>query len=470
MSDAAKLKQYRNDAKLAKERPDNVKYLHNSGKGLSERVVKEISYMKNEPDWMLQIRLRAYQTFLKKPTPLWGGDLSGIDYNDLYYYMKPTDKVANDWKDVPKEIRNTYNKLGIPQAEQKYLTGVMAQYESEAVYHSLEEKMEKIGVIFTDMDTALKKYPDLVKKYFSTVVPAGDNKFSALNTAVWSGGSFVYIPEGVRVDFPLQAYFRINAEKAGQFERTLIIAEPGSFVHYVEGCTAPQYASASLHCAVVEILVKPSARVRYTTVQNWSKNVYNLVTKRTFVYEEGTMEWVDGNLGSKLTMKYPSVFLLGRKAKGDILSVAFAGKGQHQDAGGKAIHGAPETSSTIISKSVSRDGGRTTYRGMVKVPKGIHDVKSNVVCDALILDEHSRSDTYPIMDIRESRVNIGHEASVGKVGEEQLFYLMSRGLSESEAMSMIVSGFIEPIAKELPVEYAVELNRLIQLSMEGSVG
>ena len=329
--------------------------------------------------------------------------------------------------------------------------------------------------ILDEVDAALdkrnsEKFADLIKKYFSTLVPAGDNKFAALNTAVWSGGSFVYIPEGVKVDFPLQAYFRINAEKAGQFERTLIIAEPGSFVHYVEGCTAPQYASASLHCAVVEIIVKPGARVRYTTVQNWSKNVYNLVTKRTFVYEEETMEWVDGNLGSKLTMKYPSVFLLGRKAKGDILSVAFAGKGQHQDAGGKAIHGAPETSSTIISNSVSRDGGRTTYRGMVKVPKGIHDVKSNVVCDALILDEHSRSDTYPVMDIRESRVQIGHEASVGKVGEEQLFYLMSRGLSEQEAMSMIVSGFIEPIAKELPVEYAVELNRLIQLSMEGSVG
>ncbi len=470
MSDAATLKKFANEEKLAREKPDRVHYLHAAKPGLDPRTVEEISYMKKEPQWMRDIRLRAYQTFRQKHTPTWGGDLSEIDYDRLRYYMRPTDKVASDWKDVPSEIRQTYDRLGIPQAEQKYLTGVMAQYESEAVYHSLQDKMEKLGVIFTDMDTGLRKYPEIVKKYFGTVVPAGDNKFAALNTSVWSGGSFLYVPEGVHVTFPLQAYFRINAQNVGQFERTLIIAEPGSFVHYVEGCTAPQYVSSSLHSAVVEIIVQKGARVRYTTVQNWAKNVYNLVTKRTFVHEEGTMEWVDGNLGSKLTMKYPSVFLLGRKARGDVLSVAFAGDGQHQDAGGKAIHGAPETSSTIISKSISKGTGRTSYRGMVKVPKGMKGCKSNVVCDALLLDPKSRSDTYPTMDIKESDVHIGHEASVGKVGEEQLFYLMSRGLSEQEAMSMVVSGFIEPIAKELPIEYATELNRLIELEMEGSVG
>jgi Fe-S cluster assembly protein SufB len=456
--------------KALQERPDNVKYLHTFKPGLSERVVEEISHMKNEPAWMRDIRRRAYQTFLKKNLPNWGGNLSDIDFDRIHYYMKPTEGVFKSWQQVPEAIRNTYQRLGIPQAERKYLAGVMAQYESEAVYHNLKSHLEKLGVIFTDMDTGLRQYPDIVKKYFSTVIPAGDNKFAALNTAVWSGGSFVYIPEGVKVDFPLQAYFRINAERAGQFERTMIIAEPGSFVDYVEGCTAPIYTTDSLHAAVVEIIVKPGARVRYTTVQNWSKNVYNLVTKRSYVYEEGIMEWVDGNLGSKLTMKYPSVYLLGRKARGDVLSIAFAGRGQHQDAGGKAIHGAPETSSTIISKSISKDNGRTSYRGLVRVPQGRPGCKSNVVCDALLLDRHSRSDTYPTMDIHESNTQISHEASVGKVGEEQLFYLMSRGLSETEAMSMIVAGFIEPIAKELPIEYAAELNRLIELEMEGSVG
>ncbi|XOU94026.1 MAG: Fe-S cluster assembly protein SufB [Candidatus Kerfeldbacteria bacterium] len=453
-----------------KERPDDVKYLYKAKKGLDKKTVQDISYMKNEPKWMLDERLKAYDIFRKKKMQTWGGDLSQLNFDEIYYYLKPTEKISKSWDDVPKNIRNTYDRLGIVKDEQKYLTGVMAQYESEAVYHSLQSKMEKIGVIFTDMDTALRKYPDLVKKYFGTVVPAGDNKFSALNTSVWSGGSFVYVPAGVKVEFPLQAYFRINAEKAGQFERTLIVAEPGSLVHYVEGCTAPVYSSGSLHSAVVEIIVKKGARVRYTTVQNWSKNVYNLVTKRTFVHEEGTMEWVDGNLGSQLTMKYPSVYLLGRKARGEVLSIAFAGKGQHQDAGAKAIHGAPETSSSIVSKSISKETGRTSYRGMVKIPKGMKGCKSNVVCDALLLDRYARSDTYPTMEIREPDVQVGHEASVGKVGEDQLFYLMSRGLSETEAMSMIVAGFIEPIAKELPVEYAVELNRLIELEMEGSVG
>ena len=453
-----------------KERPDPVAYARQAKKGISDRVVAEISHLKSEPAWMHEIRQRAYQTFLNKKMPTWGADLSGINFEEIFYYLSPTGKVAKKWSEVPTGIRKTYQRLGIPEAEQKYLTGVMVQYESEAVYHSLQEKMVKIGVIFTDMDTGLRKYPEIVKKYFGRVIPAGDNKFSALNTAAWSGGSFVYIPAGVKVEFPLQAYFRINAEKMGQFERTLIIAEPGSFLHYVEGCTAPIYSTGSLHAAVVEIIVKPGARVRYTTVQNWSKNIYNLVTKRAFVYEEGTMEWVDGNLGSRVTMKYPSVYLLGRKAKGEVLSIAFAGKGQHQDAGAKAIHGAPETSSSIVSKSISKGTGRASYRGMVKVAKGLKGCKSNVVCDALLLDKHARSDTYPTMDIRESDVQIGHEASVGKVSEEQLFYLQSRGLSEAEAMSMIVSGFIEPIAKDLPVEYAVELNRLIQLEMEGSVG
>ncbi|MBU0598377.1 Fe-S cluster assembly protein SufB [Patescibacteria group bacterium] len=455
---------------FTKQRPDKVSYLYRTKKGLNERIVKEISHIKNEPDWMRNVRLRAYQTFKKKPILSWGADLSALDLDDIYYYMKPTDKVGRKWSEVPQNIRKTYDRLGIPAAEKKWLGGVMAQYESEAVYHSIKNKMSNLGVIFEDMDTALKKYPDIIKKYFSTVVPAGDNKFSALNTAVWSGGSFLYVPEGVHVQFPLQSYFRINAEKVGQFERTLIIAEPGSFVHYIEGCTAPIYSTSSLHAAVVEIIVKPGARVRYTTVQNWSKNVFNLVSKRAFVYEEGIMEWVDGNLGSQVTMKYPSIYLLGRKAKGDVLSIAMANNGQHQDVGSKAIHGAPETSSSIISKSVSKGSGRTSYRGLVKVPKCMKGCKSSVVCDALLLSRNSRSDTYPTMDIEEADTQISHEASVGRVGEEQLFYLMSRGLSEQEAVSMIVSGFIEPIAKELPMEFAVELNRLIELEMEGSVG
>lgn len=447
-----------------------VAYRYMAQPGISPKLVNEISHFKSEPDWMRARRIQALDIFYAKKMPLWGGNLGDIDFDSIHYYMRPVEKRATNWDDVPQDIRNTYDKIGIPAAEQKYLAGVMAQYESEAVYHSLKERLVKQGVVFEDMDTGLKKYPEIVRQYFGTVIPSGDNKFSALNTAAWSGGSFVYIPKGVHVDIPLQAYFRINAERVGQFERTLIIADEGSFVHYVEGCTAPVYRADSLHSAVVEIIVKKGARVRYTTVQNWSKNVYNLVTKRAFVYEDATMEWVDGNLGSKLTMKYPSVYLLGRGAKGDILSIAFAGTGQHQDAGGKAIHGAPDTTSTIISKSISKETGRTSYRGLVSVPKGMKGCKSSVVCDALLLNEHARSDTYPTMDIRESDTSISHEASVGKIGEEQLFYLMSRGIKEQEARSMIVQGFIEPIAKELPLEYALELNRLIQLEMEGSVG
>ena len=438
--------------------------------GLSARVVEHISHYKSEPAWMRANRLRALHVFTKKALPNWGGELRGIDFQAIHYFLSPTGKLARSWEDVPEGIRNTYSKIGIPEAEQKYLGGVMAQYESEAVYHSLRESLAKQGVVFLDMDAGLREHPDLVKQYFGTVIPAGDNAFSALNTAVWSGGSFVYVPAGVKVQIPLQAYFRINAPRAGQFERTLIVAEAGSEVHYVEGCTAPVYAADSLHAAVVEIIVKQGARVRYTTVQNWSKNVYNLVTKRAFVYEDATMEWVDGNLGSKLTMKYPSVYLLGRGARGDVLSIAFAGDGQHQDAGGKAIHGAPDTSSTIISKSMSKEHGRTSYRGLVRIPKGMRGCKSSVVCDALLLDDTSRSDTYPTMDIREPDVAVAHEASVGKIGEEQLFYLQSRGIPDQEARSLIVQGFIEPIAKELPLEYAVELNRLIRLEMEGSVG
>lgn len=438
--------------------------------GVNVDLVREISHMKSEPSWMTKRRVSAFAMFEKKRLPSWGADLTDINFNAIRYYMRPTDGVVSNWDDVPVDIRNTYKKLGIPQAEHKYLAGVMAQYESEAVYHSLQEKLEKQGVLFLDMDTGLREHPEIVKKYFGTVIPAGDNRFSALNTSVWSGGSFVYIPKGVHVDIPLQAYFRINAERVGQFERTLIIADEGSYVHYVEGCTAPLYSADSLHSAVVEIIVKKGARVRYTTVQNWSKNVYNLVTKRAFVYEEGIMEWVDGNLGSKVTMKYPSVYLLGRGARGDILSIAFAGDFQHQDVGAKAIHGAPNTSSSIISKSISKESGRTSYRGLVAVPKGMTGCKSSVVCDALLLDEHSRSDTYPTMDIRESDTSISHEASVGKIGEEKLFYMMSRGIKEDEARAMIVQGFIEPIAKELPLEYALELNRLIQLEMEGLVG
>ena len=445
-------------------------YIFKAKRGLNKEIVAEISWMKEEPEWMTKFRLKALDIFFKKPMPTWGGDISGIDFNNIYYYIKPSDRKSRSWDDVPEDIKNTFDKLGIPEAEKKFLAGAGAQYESESVYHNLKEEWEKKGVIFCDMDTALREHSDIVKEYFSTVVPPADNKFAALNSAVWSGGSFVYVPEGVNVDIPLQAYFRINAENMGQFERTLIIIEPGAYAHYVEGCTAPIYATDSLHTAVVEVLVKKDARFRYTTIQNWSPNVYNLVTKRAVAYENATMEWVDGNLGSKLTMKYPSVYMVGRGAKAEILSLAFAGKGMHQDAGGKVVHGASDTSSTIISKSISQYGGQSSYRGLLKVYKGAKNVKSQIRCDALILDEESRSDTYPYMEIDEDKVSIGHEASVSKIGEDQLFYLMSRGLTEAQASAMIVSGFIEPIVKELPMEYAVEMNRLIQLQMEGSVG
>ncbi len=449
---------------------DPEKHLFKAKKGLSKETVEEISWLKGEPDWMRDFRLKAYSIFSKKPVPKWGGYLGALDFNEIYYYIRPSERTEKSWDDVPEDIKNTFDKLGIPDAERKFLAGVGAQYESEVVYHNLKKEWEDKGVIFLDTDTAVKEHPDIVKRYFSTIIPPADNKFAALNSAVWSGGSFIFIPEGVHVDIPLQAYFRINAENMGQFERTLIIAEPGSYVHYVEGCTAPVYSSDSLHSAVVEIIVKKGARVRYTTIQNWSKNVYNLVTKRAAAYSDATMEWVDANLGSKLSMKYPSVYMMEPGAKAEILSIAFAGKDQHQDVGGKAVHGAPYTSSSIVSKSISKGGGRSTYRGLVKVYKGAKGVKSHVRCDALILDEASRSDTYPYMEIDEERVTIGHEATVSKIGEEQLFYLMSRGMSEQDAAAMIVNGFIEPIVKELPMEYAVEMNRLIQLQMEGAVG
>ncbi|MBI1800273.1 MAG: Fe-S cluster assembly protein SufB [Chloroflexi bacterium] len=449
---------------------DAESYIFKAKKGLNAKVVEEISWMKSEPDWMRQFRLRSLAIFEKKPLPQWGGNLNQINFQDIFYYMKASKESAKDWNEVPSDVKRTFDRLGIPEAEQKFLSGVGAQYESESVYHSIKESLTKQGVLFTDMDTALKLHPDIVKKYFSTVIPPSDNKLAALNSAVWSGGSFIYVPPGVHVDMPLQAYFRINAQNMGQFERTLIIADEGSYVHYVEGCTAPTYSTDSLHSAVVEILVHKGARVRYTTIQNWSNNVFNLVTKRAAAYQDATMEWVDANLGSKLTMKYPSVYMLGKGAHAEILSIAFAGKGQHQDAGGKAVHGAPHTTSNIVSKSISKDGGRAGYRGLVKVYKGAEGAKSTVRCDALLLDEQSRSDTYPYIEIDEDNVTIGHEATVSKVGDEQLFYLMSRGLSEVDATSMIVSGFIEPVVKELPMEYAVEMNRLIQLQMEGSVG
>ena len=440
-------------------------------KGLSEDVVREISALKDEPKWMLDTRLKAYQQFLRRPMPSWGGDLSKILFDDIYYFIRSTEKQANTWEELPAEIKDTYDRLGIPEAEkQRLIAGVAAQYESEVVYHKVREDLEEQGVLFLDTDTALREHEDLFREHFATVIPSNDNKFSALNTAVWSGGSFIWIPEGVKVDIPLQAYFRINQQNMGQFERTLIIAEPGSYIHYVEGCTAPIYSSDSLHSAVVEIIVKPGARVRYTTIQNWSNNVYNLVTKRAVAHEDATMEWIDGNIGSKLTMKYPAVWLMGRGARGEVLSVAFAGDGQHQDAGAKMVHHAPDTSSSIVSKSVSQGTGRTSYRGLVDIQEGAHRVKSSVVCDALLLDETARSDTYPYMTIAEDDAQIGHEASVSKIGDEQLFYLQSRGVAEAEAMAMIVRGFIEPISKELPMEYSVELNRLISLNMEGSVG
>lgn len=443
----------------------------NSKRGLSKEVVTEISNLKNEPKWMLDLRLRALALFEKKPMPNWGSNLSEIDFNNIKYYVKSTEKQAKTWEELPVEIKNTYDKLGIPEAERNRLVaGVAAQYESEVVYHSIREDLEKEGVIFLDTDTALKEHEDIFKKYFGSVIPIGDNKFAALNSATWSGGSFIYVPKDVHVDIPLQAYFRINTENMGQFERTLIIADENSYVHYIEGCTAPIYSTDSLHSAVVEIIVKENARVRYTTIQNWSNNVYNLVTKRAICAKGATMEWIDGNIGSKVTMKYPAVFLMGPNSKGETLSIAFAGEGQHQDAGAKMVHMAPNTSSTIVSKSIARNGGRTSYRGLVKVDEGAYISKSTVKCDALLIDTISRSDTYPYVDIREDDVSIGHEATVSKISDDQLFYLMSRGLSEDEAMAMIVRGFIEPVSKNLPMEYAIELNRLIELQMEGSVG
>ena len=440
-------------------------------RGLNGDVVRDISAKKGEPEWMLNQRLKALNIFDKKPIPTWGADLSGIDFDQIKYYVKSTEEQAQTWEDLPDDIKATYDKLGIPEAEkQRLVAGVAAQYESEVVYHQIREDLESQGVIFVDTDTALRDYPELFKEYFGTVIPAGDNKFSALNSAVWSGGSFIYVPKGVHVDIPLQAYFRINTENMGQFERTLIIVDEDAYVHYVEGCTAPIYKSDSLHSAVVEIIVKKGGRCRYTTIQNWSSNVYNLVTKRTKVEEGGTMEWVDGNIGSKVTMKYPAVWMTGPYAKGEVLSVAFAGEDQFQDTGAKMTHMAPHTSSNIVSKSVARAGGRAAYRGLVQVNQNAHHSTSNVECDALLVDNISRSDTYPYNDIRNDHVTLGHEATVSQVSEEQLFYLMSRGIAEEEAMAMIVRGFVEPIAKELPMEYALELNRLIELQMEGSVG
>ncbi|AEI09422.1 ABC-type transport system involved in Fe-S cluster assembly, permease component [Corynebacterium resistens DSM 45100] len=440
-------------------------------RGLSEEVVRDISAKKNEPEWMLERRLKALDIFDKKPMPTWGADLSGIDFDNIKYFVRSTEKQATSWEDLPEDIKNTYDKLGIPEAErQRLVAGVAAQYESEVVYHQIREDLESQGVIFVDTDTGLREYPELFEEYFGTVIPSGDNKFSALNTAVWSGGSFIYVPKGVHVDIPLQAYFRINTENMGQFERTLIIVDEDAYVHYVEGCTAPIYKTDSLHSAVVEIVVKKGGRCRYTTIQNWSNNVYNLVTKRTKCEEGATMEWVDGNIGSKVTMKYPAVWMTGPHAKGEVLSVAFAGEGQFQDTGAKMKHLAPYTSSNIVSKSVARSGGRAAYRGLVEVHANAHHCASNVECDALLVDSISRSDTYPYNDIRNDHVTLGHEATVSQVSEDQLFYLMSRGIEEEEAMAMIVRGFVEPIAKELPMEYALELNRLIELQMEGSVG
>ncbi|MEV7968037.1 Fe-S cluster assembly protein SufB [Sphaerisporangium sp. NPDC088356] len=440
-------------------------------RGLSEDVVRNISALKSEPEWMLDLRLKGLRLFGKKPMPSWGSDLSGIDFDKIKYFVRSTEKQAATWDELPADIKNTYDRLGIPEAEkQRLIAGVAAQYESEVVYHKIREDLEEKGVIFLDTDTALKEHPELFKEYFGSVIPVGDNKFASLNSAVWSGGSFIYVPPNVQVEIPLQAYFRINTENMGQFERTLIIVDEGSYVHYVEGCTAPIYSSDSLHSAVVEIIVKKNARCRYTTIQNWSNNVYNLVTKRAVAYEGATMEWIDGNIGSKVTMKYPAVYLMGEHAKGETLSVAFAGEGQHQDAGAKMVHLAPKTSSTIISKSVARGGGRTSYRGLVQIEEGAAGSASTVKCDALLIDQISRSDTYPYVDVREDDVSMGHEATVSKVSDDQLFYLMSRGLNEDEAMAMIVRGFVEPIARELPMEYALELNRLIELQMEGAVG
>jgi len=445
-------------------------YVHLSKKGLTKDTVREISQMKEEPEWMLDFRLRAYDVFMKKPMPQWGGDLNKIDFQNIFYYAKASEKTEKNWDDVPENVKNTFDKLGIPEAEKKFLAGVGAQYESEVVYHSLREDLAKQGVLFLDTDAALKEQPEIFKKYFAKIIPPEDNKFAALNSAVWSGGSFIYIPPGVKVDMPLQAYFRINAENIGQFVRTLIIADEGSEVHYIEGCTAPVYSSESLHVAVVELIAHKDAKLRYTTIQNWSNDVYNLVTKRAYAYEGATVEWIDGNIGSKLTMKYPGIYLMGRKAYGETLSIAFAGKNQHQDTGAKMVHLAPDTTSKITSKSVSRANGRSTYRGLLRVRKGATNVKATVRCDALLLDDTSKTETYPYMEINQEDATVTHEATVGKIGDEQIFYLMSRGFTEEEALSLIVNGFMEPFTKELPMEYAVELNRLIKLEMDNSVG
>jgi Fe-S cluster assembly protein SufB len=445
------------------------KAIFKARKGVDAEIVRQISEMKGEPEWMCDFRLESLKIFESKPTPKWGGDVA-IDFQDIYYYLKPTDHQGKTWDDVPQEIKDTFDKLGIPEAERKFLAGVKAQFESEVVYGSLKEELTNKGVIFTDTDTAVREHPELLREYFGTVIPPHDNKFAALNSAVWSGGSFIYVPPGVKIDFPLQAYFRINAENMGQFERTLIICDEGAELHYVEGCTAPMYSTESLHSAVVEIVVKRGGRCRYTTIQNWANNIYNLVTKRAMAYADATMEWIDGNLGSHLTMKYPAVYMMEPGARGEILSIAFAGAGQHQDAGAKLVHCAPNTTGQIVSKSISKDGGRSSYRGLVRMERGAKNAKCNVVCDALILDAKSRSDTYPYIEVAEQDVSVGHEASVSRIGEEQLFYLTSRGLTEAEARTMIVNGFIEPLVRELPMEYAVEMNRLIQLQMEGSVG
>jgi len=439
-------------------------------KGISPEVVAAISAHKQEPEWMLKFRLKALDHFFKRPMPTWGADLSGIDFDNIYYYIKPVDEMGRSWDDVPDSIRNTFDKLGIPEAERNFLAGVSAQYDSEVVYHSIRADLEKLGVLFSDCDTGLRDHEELFRRYFGTVIPPNDNKFAALNSAVWSGGSFVYVPKGVRVEIPLQAYFRINSDNMGQFERTLIIADEGSYVHYIEGCTAPTYSNDSLHAAVVEIIAEKGAHVRYTTIQNWSDNVYNLVTKRAIAKENATVEWIDGNLGSKVTMKYPSIYLMGEGAHGEVLSAAFAGTGQHQDAGSKCIHVAPNTTSNVVSRSISKGHGRTSYRGHIKVLPKASNVKVNVRCDALLLDEESRSDTYPYMDIENPDVTFGHEATVSKVGEDQIFYLQSRGIDEQQATALIVNGFFEPFVKELPMEYAVELNRLLALSMEGAIG
>lgn len=456
------------DYKYGFKDPDS--FVFKAKKGLDSDVVNQISSMKGEPEWMRNFRLKSLAHYEKRPIPTWGANLSGLDLSNIYYYIKPTESESKTWDDVPDTIKNTFDRLGIPEAERKFLAGVGAQYESEMVYHSIQESLKKLGVIFLSIEEGLRQYPDLFKEYFGTVIPVEDNKFAALNSAVWSGGSFVYVPKGIKVDLPLQAYFRLNQANIGQFERSLIIVDEGAQVHYVEGCTAPTYTTDSLHSGVIEIIVKKGGRMRYTTIQNWSTNVFNLVTQRALVYEDASMEWVDANLGSKITMKYPSCYLLGKGARGEILSMAFAGTGQYQDTGGKAIHMAPYTSSKITSKSISKGGGRTSYRGLLRVAKGMHGVKSNVVCDALLLDPQSRSDTYPYIEVDEEDVTIGHEATVSKVGDEQLFYLMSRGLSKEDAITMVVSGFIEPLVKELPMEYAVEMNQLIHLQMEGSVG